>query len=257
MAGGSTAVLLPLPVPPMKPTDPTSFAAVEATPNWRRVAFALLVIAFAVGYQLLVHRLIATGSDPLITMLAGLLPFALLFTAMALSAGWRFGAALVPICMYALAWHWRVPLQGGFGWIYVVEHVSTQLLLGYLFARTLAPGQTALITQFARRVHGGVLAPAQQVYTRRATLAWALFFALDALISLALFVFAPLSVWSVFANLLTLPLVAAMFIGEYLVRRLLLPDMPHVSIAAGVRAFWTRDDVAGDAQSARAPVAPH
>ncbi len=231
----------------MKPTEPTKLnrvAPVEPSLGWRRLAGAVLLVTCVIGYQLLVHRLIGSAGNPLVTMLAGLLPFALLFTAMALGAGWRFGAALVPICIYALAWHWRLPLQANLGWIYLVEHVTTQLLLGYLFARTLTPGQTALITQFARRVHGGVLAPAQQVYTRHATLAWALFFGLDALISLALFTFAPLPVWSRFANLLTLPLVAAMFVGEYLVRRLVLPDMPHVSIAAGARAFWTRDDTA-------------
>ena len=224
-------------------------AAAAAPTDWRRAAVAALLIALVIGYQLLVHRLIDTARDPLVTMFAGLLPFALVGTTIALSAGWRLRAVLVPVALGALAWHWRGPLQAGFGWIYLVEHVATQLFLCSLFARTLGAGHTALITQFARRVHGGVLAPAQQAYTRRATVAWALFFALDAFVSLVLFAFAPLTVWSIFANVLTLPLVAAMFIGEYLVRRLMLPDLPHVSITAGARAFWTRDKPANTASA--------
>lgn len=223
--------------------SPVAVPQAEHLP-WQRVAGAVAMIALLIGYQFTVHHLIDTGHHPLATMFMGLLPFALALVVLALGAGWRFGAALVPIAIAVIGWHWREPLQANFGWIYVVEHVGTQVLLSFMFAHTLRPGRTPLITQFALRVHGGVLSPEQFVYTRRATWAWSLFFALDAVVSLALFAWAPLPVWSLFANLLTLPLVAAMFIGEYLVRRLVLPHAPHVSIAAGARAFWDNRDAA-------------
>ena len=58
-----------------------------------------------------------------------------------------------------------------------------------------------------------------------------------ALASTGLFFLAPLATWSVFANLLTLPLVALMFIGEYWVRWWVLPEMRHMHIFDAVRAF--------------------
>ncbi len=178
-------------------------------------------------------------------MFLGLVPFALVLAAVALGAGWRVGALLAPVAIAALAWWGRDRLQASFGWIYLADHVGTQCLLGLMFAHTLRRSRTPLITEFAQRVHTDALSPEQIVYTRRATWAWALFFALDALISLVLFAGASLSTWSMFANLLTLPLVALMFIGEYGVRRIALPRAPHVSLAAGARAFWSRRDAAG------------
>jgi uncharacterized membrane protein len=58
-----------------------------------------------------------------------------------------------------------------------------------------------------------------------------------ALSSLLLFFLAPLAVWSVFANLLSLPLVVAMFLAEYLYRILRYPNFSHASIRSTFRAF--------------------
>jgi uncharacterized membrane protein len=81
------------------------------------------------------------------------------------------------------------------------------------------------------------LTPRHEIYARQVTVAWTVFFAAMALISTALFFAAPLATWSVFANFMTLPLVALMFIAEYLVRRRLLPDVRHTHILDAVRAF--------------------
>jgi uncharacterized membrane protein len=86
-------------------------------------------------------------------------------------------------------------------------------------------------------VHG-TLAPAMERYTRQVTAAWSIFFGAMALVSTALFFCAPVSVWSVFANFFTGPLIALMFIGEYAVRRRVLPDVEHAGIVAGMQAFW-------------------
>ena len=43
--------------------------------------------------------------------------------------------------------------------------------------------------------------------------------------------------WSVFANLLSLPLVALMFACEYVVRLRVLPDVEHVSLLDGIRLY--------------------
>jgi uncharacterized membrane protein len=81
------------------------------------------------------------------------------------------------------------------------------------------------------------LTPQHEVYARRVTVAWTLFFAAMALTSTLLFFLAPLAIWSVFANFLTLPLVALMFITEYWIRRWTLPDVQNTRILDAVRAF--------------------
>jgi uncharacterized membrane protein len=86
-----------------------------------------------------------------------------------------------------------------------------------------------------------VVTPQHEIYTRQVTIAWTLFFGAMALASTLLFFLAPLATWSVFANLLTLPLVALMFIGEYWVRRWVLPEMRHMRILDAVRAFTFRN----------------
>jgi uncharacterized membrane protein len=121
--------------------------------------------------------------------------------------------------------------------IYWIEHAATQSLLCVAFARSLAPGRESMCTMFARMVHG-TLGPAMERYTRQVTLAWSVFFGAMASVSTALFFAAPVSVWSAFANFCTGPLIVLMFIGEYAVRRRVLPDVEHAGIVAGVQAFW-------------------
>ncbi|MDH4172978.1 MAG: hypothetical protein OEV97_04460, partial [Betaproteobacteria bacterium] len=60
--------------------------------------------------------------------------------------------------------------------------------------------------------------------------------------SALLYFLAPLALWSLFANLLTLPLVGAMFVAEFLVRIRVCPELSHGGLLRGVtrsvRAYW-------------------
>jgi uncharacterized membrane protein len=47
-----------------------------------------------------------------------------------------------------------------------------------------------------------------------------------------------LMVWSVFANILYLPLLLSMFGGEYLVRVLVLPRSVHTNLFVTLRSAW-------------------
>lgn len=159
----------------------------------------------------------------------------------ALVLGWRSRrrvAAMtlaVAACVAVLA---CLPLlQRHTSLIYWIEHAFTQLLLCIAFARSLGPGREAMCTLFARMVHGA-LAPGMERYTRQVTLAWSIFFGAMSLASTVLFFAAPVSVWSTFANFLTAPLIALMFVAEYAVRRRALPEVEHAGIVAGVQAFW-------------------
>jgi len=121
-----------------------------------------------------------------------------------------------------------------------LTHAAANLVLLWYFARTLRAGNEALVTRLARRVHGS-LAPPLAAYTRRVTVAWCAFFAAQLAVSILLFALAPLELWSMYVNLLNVPLIALMFAGEHLYRRLRFPDHPRASIGRVLRAH------AGDA----------
>ncbi len=194
------------------------------------------IAALIIGYPLLAH-----------------------YTNESASSGWGAWVAIAPVILIALVLAWRSPrraillaalallcfsLWAGWsalvqhvGLVYWLQHVGMQLVLFTMFGRTLLAGRQPLCTRFAAAVHAPLILPPQgEKYTRQVTLAWTLFFAAMALVSTALFFMAPLATWSVFANFLTLPLVALMFVVEYAVRRRVLPDMQH-SILDAVRAF--------------------
>jgi uncharacterized membrane protein len=119
---------------------------------------------------------------------------------------------------------------------YYFEHVLFNSLLMVLFASSLLPGREPLISSLARRVHGSL--PVEiAAYTVTLTWIWALYFALTIAISVLLYHFAPLTVWSFFANVLGIPLAVLLFVGEYLYRIKTIPNFPHVSIFKGMQAM--------------------
>jgi len=152
---------------------------------------------------------------------------------------WRGAAVLLTglAAIAALVWAWpRLP--NPVSWIYFVQHVSINVVLGLIFGRSLLPQRQPLCSTFASLVHT-TMTPALLRYTRQVTLAWTLFFAASATLSVLLFLLAPIEAWSVFANLLTLPLVAAMFVIENEVRKHVLPPQDRVGLRATMRAVRT------------------
>ncbi len=115
-----------------------------------------------------------------------------------------------------------------------LSHMMIHASLLAVFAHSLQPGRTPLVTILARRIRGP-LVPEIARYTRRVTQAWCLFFGGQLVVSAGLFLFAPVSVWSLFVNVLDGPSVLLMFAAEYAVRRVHLRDQPHMSPLALVR----------------------
>ncbi|MDH4323419.1 MAG: hypothetical protein OEZ09_10625 [Betaproteobacteria bacterium] len=163
--------------------------------------------------------------------------------------GWL--ALLIALALgYAVLAHWLTTEQGrtalgGLGpyvpWFYFLQHIAMFIALAVWFGASLRAGREALVTRFALLVEGA-LSPAGLAYTRGATLAWAVFSAAVAAASALLYFLAPLALWSLFANLLTLPLVGAMFVAEFLVRIRVCPELSHGGLLRGVtrsvRAYW-------------------
>jgi uncharacterized membrane protein len=147
--------------------------------------------------------------------------------------------ALAVLLAYA-AWD---DLRSHFAWLYLLQQAGAYGLLGVSFGRSLGQHRVPLCTRFATLVHGPLSLSAAR-YTRSVTVAWTIFFAAMSSALLIVYVAAPLAVWSLFANFCAAPLVALMFVGEYLVRQRVLPDMPHASILDTVRAASGRTGTA-------------
>ena len=157
--------------------------------------------------------------------------------------GWLwFG--LVPAACIAYPWFLHAAIVDAettsvrivLGLLNGIPHAAINLLLIWVFGRTLTAQREPLITGFARRVHGTLAADIER-YTRRVTLAWCVFFAAQALMSAILFALAPLETWSLFVNVLSAPLIALMFVAEYLYRIVRFPDHAHGSIWKGIQLF--------------------
>lgn len=207
----------------------------EGTPGagWLK---GLALLGALVGYQLLLHW--AVSSDPAsglgeVLTIAPLVAWLVWY----LGRSWRGRIGLGALALAAVA-GWIVWRAAGAdpALVFLLPHVGAYLFMLWLFGHTLFNGSDALITRLARLIHG-TLPAEMEAYTRSVTRAWCLFFAAMALTSLLLFVFAPLSVWSVFANLLSLPAIVAMFTAEYLYRIRRYPNFSHASIRATIRAF--------------------
>lgn len=201
--------------------------------GWRR---GLLLLGALAGYQLALHW--AVSSDPA-GGLGEVLTIAPLLACLVwyLGRSWRGRIGLGLLALAAVAgWiAWRAAGAGP-ALAYLLPHVGAYAFMLWLFGHTLFNGGDALVTRLARLIHG-TLPPEIEAYTRNVTRAWCLFFAGMGLTSLLLFLFAPLALWSVFANLLNLPLIVLMFLAEYLYRIRRYPDFSHASIRATIRAF--------------------
>ncbi|MDO9420792.1 MAG: hypothetical protein Q7T66_09025 [Herminiimonas sp.] len=122
-------------------------------------------------------------------------------------------------------------------WIYLIQHIACNTMLCWFFAQTLLVGRTPIITTLARTIHPDM--PDDVVrYTRTVTAAWAIFFAMQLLVSLLIFYVASIETWSVFANILNWPLVILMFVGEYFCRKRVNPDFKHATIKESVSAYF-------------------
>lgn len=198
-----------------------------------RVALVCVVVAWAVAAHYTTALVEASSWGALL----GIAPFAFVAATFAWHSTWRTALlALLACAALGLALRWPT-LARNVGWMYFIQHVGTNGLLGLAFGRTLVGGREPMCTRVAALIHGAP-SPALARYTRRVTIAWTLFFGLMTTTSVALFAFGPLDLWSAFANLLTFPLVALMFAVEYAVRLRVLPPEDRSGILDAVRAYW-------------------
>lgn len=116
-----------------------------------------------------------------------------------------------------------------------LPHAAAYSSLCAMFALSLRADREPIITSIMRRIHRP-LAPEWEVHGRHVTRVWACFFGAQLAMSVLLFIFAPLHVWSFFVNVLNVPLVLAMFTVEYTYRRLRYRHLTHSRVRDMLRA---------------------
>ena len=200
---------------------------------WRLPFLASAVISYA----LLSHWLMLRAADSPWAVAVLLGPLVLTLGGVALARRQWGIVALTLLVLVGLA----VLVQRGgvsdLNRLYVLQHAGMHLALGAAFASSLRVGARPMITAIASRVHLDGLTPAMQVYTRQVTVAWSLYFAGMASVSLALYLGAPWAWWSGFANIGTPLALLAMMVGEHALRYRLHPEFERVSISTAVRAY--------------------
>jgi len=208
---------------------------------------ALLVVLLCVAYQYLVYSVVVHGHAGPVHLVLILLPLlALAWWIVTRSRNKPFWLSVFAAAGAAIVLLYHQDSLG-MATISGIPHAAVYSFLLWYFGRTLVCGREPLITRFSSSVHGP-LPPAMVRYTRKVTIAWCIFFAAQLIVSALLFAFAPLDTWSLFINLLNLPLLAVMFVGPLVYRRLRYPDFPRTSVGQAIQAFAKDASVSGSAK---------
>ena len=211
-------------------TRPAGFTRFRQGARWAAV------IALGIGYSVVSHFAAASAVPDLLDALVAIVPL----VGLALVMAWRSPrrVLMLTLCLTACGLLYAISdwLVLHYNWIFLLQHAGMYALLCMAFGRTLQGGKTPMISRFARTVHGQ-LSPALVSYTRSVTVAWTCYFGGIAALSLLLFWLAPMQVWSVFANLLGVPLLVLMFVGEYAVRWHVLPASDRAGPIEAIRAY--------------------
>ncbi|GAB2897685.1 hypothetical protein GCM10027046_29110 [Uliginosibacterium flavum] len=192
---------------------------------------------FGAAYLWLGHQAAIANDPPLISLLIGLAPLSTSAVVLAWHSRSVWLQSLCAACLLGMLLNLDF-LRSNTAWVYYIQHAGMHTMLGIMFGRTLGKDDaTALCARLSSMVYAPPLDAHHLRYARNVTVVWTLYFAGAMVISSLLFFFGPLTLWSVFANLLTPVLIGAIFVVEYLTRRAALPGLKHVSIAHSIRLY--------------------
>lgn len=202
-----------------------------------RIVRGLGITVMIVTYAVLVHHVNASGQASTLGAVLALMPVFLLIITVAVKTTSRAaGISLLLISGIAswLAWPF---IKQYTGFVFWIQDIGLLLVLLMTFGWTLQKDRKPLCVHFAEMINGEALPAEHERYAHKVTVAWVAFFAIMIITSTLLFFMAPLATWSIFVNFLTLPLVALMFMVEFMVRRRVLADLPTGHILDAVRAY--------------------
>ncbi|MGB7816877.1 MAG: hypothetical protein WBL28_11065 [Methylotenera sp.] len=202
-----------------------------------KIMRGLSIAAMIVIYAVLVHHVNASGQASILGAILALAPIFLLIIALAWKGTSRVAGISLLLISCIVSWLAWPFVRQHTGLIFWTQDIGLMLVLLMTFGRTLQQDRKSLCVHFAEIINGEALPPEHERYAHKVTVAWVAFFAMMIITSTLLFFLAPLATWSIFVNFLTLPLVALMFIVEFMVRRRVLADLPSGHILDAVRAY--------------------
>ncbi len=204
--------------------------------SWQKLRIVLAVFLSAI--YLCFSYLAAASSNPSLPVIAvGLAPL----IGAGVVAAWKSKTKIVALVLcgviiFALCFFADL-LRSHIAWFYFLQHAGTMVFLGVIFGSTLGTYERALCSRIAMLINKTALDASYLKYTWKVTAAWTIYFIASAITSVALFFFASLKTWSLFASLLTPLFIGAMFAGEYLIRLRALPGREHFSISETIQAY--------------------
>ncbi|MEO8078921.1 MAG: hypothetical protein ABI641_00230 [Caldimonas sp.] len=207
-----------------------------------------LVVGLAgAAYVVVSHWLMTTAPSSSWNAVVIVGPMLALVAVLAWRRDWRVVAALAAAALGGLAA--GASLGGSFAprTLYLAQHVGVHLALAVVFGATLAPGREPLIVGLATRVHRQ-LTPAMAHYCAGVTRLWTAYFLGMAILSIAIYLLLPFATWATFANFVTPAAMAALFVGEYLVRYRLHPEFERATLRAAIAAYARRSPAAAAAR---------
>lgn len=221
------------------PLDPqpqlSADGAVSAMPRTSITRPQLFVIgALIVGYAALSHYSSSTPDAKGLGAALSIGPVLLI----ALVLVWRWTRPWIALCIAAgltafLYRYWEF-VENNFEIADLVEQAGAYALIAWSFARSLIAGRVPLMTQLMKELHSTLL-PAEIIYTRRATLAWAVFYLLLAGAIVLLHFQISQSAWSFFVNFATFGLIIAGVLVDFVIRRAILPRRPGHGVLTMLR----------------------
>jgi uncharacterized membrane protein len=195
-----------------------------------------VILAIIVGYAGLSYYSDSVSDAPNLAASLSLAPVVVIGLALV----WRWTRPAVAILVFALTGavlyrYWGF-IRGNYQWSNLVQQTAAYGFVTLGFARSLSSGLVPLCTQMADKLHGP-LTPAEVAYTRLATMAWAIFYALLTVAVTGLFFVATPRVWSLFVNFATFGLIGLMFVAEHAVRLKVLPHRHRGGTLVALRQF--------------------
>ncbi len=118
-----------------------------------------------------------------------------------------------------------------------VPPVAVPLLISWGFIRTLLPGQVPLVTDIGERARGP-LSDAMKRYTRGVTLMWAVSLVIMGCWAILIPIFGTIDLWSIFTNIVNQVLVASLFFGEFVYRKMKFQDHDHPSFIEYIKIVF-------------------
>lgn len=205
-----------------------------------KITHGLSVMVMIVTYAVLVHHVNASGEASTLGAMLALVPIFLLIITVAVKATSRVAGVGLLLFSGIASWLAWPLIKQYTGFVFWIQDIGLLLVLLITFGWTLQKGRKPLCVHFAEMINNGALPVEHERYAHKVTVAWVVFFTMMMMTSTLLFFMAPLATWSIFVNFLTLPLVALMFIVEFMVRRRVLADLPTGHILDAVRAYLNK-----------------